>query len=231
MSRHQVSQTERLPAIAVIREFYAVLDRDDETLARQLISDTGGANVLQLRIKPVGQSRTLNRPLLEIALMARAVTKECSVSLIINDDVMLALAVGADGVHLGQQDMPVWQARSLIAAHFVGVAQTLWIGVSTHNEAQVRKAIADGADYIGYGPIFTTKTKIDPEPTVGLEGLQHIAAIASSAGIPVVAIGGITVADVGAVYDAGADAICAISAVNNAADVEDAARAMSKNRR
>jgi thiamine-phosphate pyrophosphorylase len=233
-----------VPAIAVIRDFYAVLDANDERLANLLVSGSGArAGVMQLRIKPSDSSAALPaHSLLDVALMARRVTRQHDAALIINDDLQLALAVDADGVHLGQDDMPILHARALIAAYFsdrsgprspgsAGSLQVaspgLWIGVSTHNDAQVERAITQGADYIGFGPVFATATKHNPDPVVGIDGLRRACQLASQHGVPVVAIGGIQATDVAAVYAAGADAICAISAVNQAADPITAGRAMS----
>jgi thiamine-phosphate pyrophosphorylase len=220
-----------VPAIAVIRDFYAVLDANDERLANLLVSGSGArAGVMQLRIKPNDSGVALPaHSLLDVALMARRVTRQHDAALIINDDLQLALAVDADGVHLGQSDMPILHARDLIAAYFSDRVPppAFWIGVSTHNDAQVERAIAQGADYIGFGPVFATATKHSPDPVVGIDGLRRASHLASKHGVPVVAIGGIQATDAAAVYAAGADAICAISAVNQAADPIAVGRAMS----
>src|SRR5438132_1074996 len=126
-----------------VRGFYGVLDRDDEELARTLVEV---AKILQVRIK-AGDASEIAR----IARMARRVCDEAGAALVINDRVDIALAVGADAVHLGQDDLPLAEARAL-------AGQRLAIGVSTHNPAQVRAAYAGGADYIAYGPIFATRT-------------------------------------------------------------------------
>jgi thiamine-phosphate pyrophosphorylase len=193
-----------------IRGFYAVLDRDDEALARALV---GEARVLQVRIKPPGQAASA-AALVQIARMARRVCDDAGAALIVNDRIDVALAADADGVHLGQTDLAIEDARR--------VAPDLWIGVSTHDLAQVRAACDAGADYLGFGPVFPTTTKQDPDPVQGLDGLR--AAVIAAAGRPVVAIGGITAPQVAAVYRSGAHALCAISAVNRARDPRDAAR-------
>lgn len=189
--------------------FYAVLDRDDEALARALVSC---ARVLQVRLKPRGGSSDA-ADLVRIARMARRISDDAGAALIVNDRLDVALAVDADGVHLGQTDLPLEDARRL--------APELWIGVSTHNLAQVRAACDAGADYLGFGPVFATSTKERPDPVQGLDGLR--AAVAAARGRPVVAIGGIAAAHAGDVYRTGAHAICAISAVNNARDPRDTA--------
>lgn len=196
---------------ARVRGFYAVLDRDDEGLARALVSV---ARVLQVRVKPADAGQ-----LLRIARMARRVCDEVGAALVVNDRVDVALASGADGVHLGQTDLPLAVARIVAGAR-------LWIGVSTHNIAQVEWAVAAGADYLGFGPVFTTTTKANPDPVQGVAGLR--AAVGVAKHVPIVAIGGITVAQVSEIYGAGAVAICAISAVNTAPDVAAAARMMGR---
>lgn len=193
-----------------ISGFYAVLDRDDEALARALVRE---ARVVQLRIKPRGGGADAGE-LVRIARMARRICDNAGAALIVNDRLDVALASDADGVHLGQTDLPIAAARR--------ISGDLWIGISTHDLAQVRAACEAGADYVGFGPVFATTTKPDPAPVQGLSGLR--AAVAAAGGRPVVAIGGITAADIADVYGAGADAICAISAVNDARDPADTAR-------
>jgi thiamine-phosphate pyrophosphorylase len=193
------------------RGFYAVLDRDDETLARTLAAH---ADVLQVRIKPGTPDE-----ILRVARMARRVCDAAGILLFVNDRIDLALAAHADGVHLGQTDMPLDEARAL-------VGERLKIGVSTHDLAQMERACAGAPDYAAFGPVFTTRTKANPDPVVGVAGLE--AAVRVAKAVPVVAIGGITPRESNAVFAAGASAICAISAVNDAADVGDAARCLSR---
>lgn len=197
-----------------IRGFYAVLDRDDEALARALLAS--GARVLQVRIK--GARRTTAGQLVRAGRMARRICNEYGAALVINDRIDVAMAVRADGVHLGQTDLPLAAARPL-------VGNRLWIGVSTHNPAQVRAACAGGADYLGFGPVFATSTKRNPDPLQGLEGLRL--AVVEAGAVPVVAIGGITADVAAAIYATGAVAICAISAVTGAADITAAGRRFS----
>ncbi len=192
-----------------LRGFYAVLDRDDEALARALVSI--GPCALQLRLKP-GTAREQ----LALARMARSICDKAGIPLIVNDRIDIALACGADGVHLGQTDLPIEAAREL--------APKLLVGVSTHNAAQVRAALAAGADYLGYGPIFATRTKLTLDPEQGIAGLR--AAILTAGATPIVAIGGITSVAAGEIYAAGAAAICAIQAVNDADDVIEAASSL-----
>ena len=196
--------------------FYAVLDRYDEALARTLVGP-GGAKILQVRLKPGTPS-----DIVRVARMARRVCTELGASLVVNDRIDIALAVGADAVHLGQTDLPIAAARAIIG-------DALAIGISTHNPQQVEEAVRARPTYIAYGPVFTTTTKQNPDPVQGLEALR--AAVALAGDIPIVAIGGITPASAAALYDAGATALCAISSVNGAQDhhaVAAAARSLSQ---
>lgn len=197
-----------------ISGFYAVLDRDDEALARALLAS--GARVLQVRIKP--ERPATAGQLVRAGRMARRVCTEHGAALVMNDRIDVALAVGADGVHLGQTDLPLAVARS--------IAGRLWIGISTHDLDQVHAARAAGADYIGYGPVFATSTKRNPDAVQGVAALRE--AVAAAGEMPVVAIGGITAGHVPELYGAGVAAICAIGAVTGAADVTAAARAFAR---
>ncbi len=202
--------TSRTPEL---RGFYAVLDREDESLARLLARH---ACCLQVRLKPRGK-RVEADEILRVARMARRVCDAAGIPLVVNDRVDLALAAGADGVHLGQTDLPIADARAI-------VKDRLFIGVSTHDLDQVRIACEAGADYLGFGPVFATSTKENPDRVQGIAGLRGACAIAT---VPIVAIGGVAVASAAEVYAAGASAICAISAVNDAADSAGAARAFA----
>jgi thiamine-phosphate pyrophosphorylase len=192
--------------------FYAVLDREDEMLARTLVG--AGAKILQVRLKP-GDARDIVR----VAKMARRICDETGALLVVNDRVDIALAVRADAVHLGQTDLGLPDARAI-------AGDRLAIGLSTHNLHQVESAVSLRPDYIAYGPIFETATKHDPDPVQGIDALR--VAVDAAGTIPVVAIGGITPTNGRAVYASGAAAICAIGAVNNAADVGAAARSFAR---
>jgi thiamine-phosphate pyrophosphorylase len=124
--------------------------------------------------------------------------------LIVNDRVDIALALKADGVHLGETDMPVEAARDLLG-------QTAIVGISTHNLAQAQLATRLPVDYIAFGPIFGTSTKANPDPTVGLSTLNEVRAIVTP--LPLVAIGGIDFANARETLEAGADAVAIISAL------------------
>ncbi|MBA3501530.1 MAG: thiamine phosphate synthase [Myxococcota bacterium] len=199
--------------------FYAVLDRDDEALARALVID-GGAKILQVRIKPRGSAAAADASdIVRIARMARRICDEAGAMLVVNDRVDIAMAVRADGVHLGQTDLPIADARRI-------AGDRLFIGVSTHDLEQVRIACTAGADYLGFGPVFATSTKANPDAVQGIEQLR--AAVALAKRVPVVAIGGVMPAHAAALYAAGASAICAIGAVNEVADVGAAARSLAR---
>ncbi|MHB8882616.1 MAG: thiamine phosphate synthase [Thermodesulfovibrionales bacterium] len=134
------------------------------------------------------------RELYEEAVKLRELTRGFNATLIINDHADIALAVGADGVHLGQDDLPLREARRLMGSRI--------IGISTHSLEQARKAEGGGADYIGFGPVFHTTTKDAGAP----KGLDNIRLIKQNVSIPVVAIGGINSDNIVSVFDAGADA-------------------------
>jgi thiamine-phosphate pyrophosphorylase len=199
--------------IALRAGFYAVLDRDDEQLARMLVG-AGGARVLQVRLKPAS-----TRDIVRVARMARRVCDEVGARLVVNDRIDIALAVGADGVHLGQTDVPLSDACAL-------VGERLALGISTHDLEQVEQARAANPAYIAYGPIFATTTKQNPDPVQGVAALRAATGVAQ--GIPVVAIGGIAPGHAPELFAAGATALCAISAVNGAADVAVAARSLGR---
>lgn len=194
-----------------LRGFYAVLDRDDESLATKLAAY---ACALQVRLKPRGR-RVDTDETVRVGRMARRVCDAAGIPLVINDRIDVALIVGADGVHLGQTDLPIEEARVI-------AGDRLFIGVSTHDLDQVRDACARGADYLGFGPVFATSTKENPDAVQGVEGLR--AAVNVAGAVPIVAIGGIPVSEASALHAAGAAAICAISAVNDAPDIVAAAR-------
>lgn len=139
----------------------------------------------------------------------REMTGEAGVTLIVNDDVHLALAVGADGVHIGQEDLPIEKVRELVGEDMI-------IGLSTHSPAQARDAVRRGADYIGVGPIFRTYTKKDVCQPVGLEYLEYVA---NNIDIPFVAIGGIKEHNVKLVKDKGAKCICMVTEIVGAEDI------------
>ena len=148
------------------------------------------------------------------ALPLRTIAEELGVTFIVNDRCDLALAVDADGVHLGQTDLPYADARKVMGPNKI-------IGLSTHNAEQVKEAEQRKPDYIGFGPIFKPASKQDHDPVVGIAGLTEIRSLTS---LPVFAIGGIQLDQVRNVMQAGADGIAVISAVLKAPDVTKAVK-------
>jgi thiamine-phosphate pyrophosphorylase len=149
------------------------------------------------------------------ALALRQAAAQAGVLFIVNDRCDLALAVDADGVHLGQGDLPLDLARKVMG-------QDKLIGISTHNPEQVLKAIAGKPDYLGFGPIFTPGSKQDHDPVVGLEGLRAMRRLTS---LPVFAIGGIQIDQVREVMRTGAKGVAVISAILKASDISHAVKA------
>ena len=159
----------------------------------------GGATLIQLREKHLPALQFY-----EHAIAAVAAARKTGAQLIINDRVDVALATGAQGVHLGQDDLPPEAARKLLGNEAV-------IGYSTHSIEQAQQALTLPIDYIAIGPIFETATKTDTSPTLGLEGLRAVRKAVGK--VPLVAIGGISHINAGSVIEAGADSVAVISAL------------------
>ncbi|HEY6998008.1 MAG TPA: thiamine phosphate synthase [Candidatus Binatia bacterium] len=178
---------------------YAILDpeqtrgRPAEHVLSRLLE--AGVSILQLRVKSLPPV-----DFLELAKDARTATRAHDCKLIINDRIDIALACDADGVHLGQDDLPLSTGRALMGKKI--------IGISTHNLAQAHAAERNGADYIGFGPMFGSATKVTGYEARGLEMLQQIRRAVK---LPIVAIGGITEKNVREVWQAGADSAAIIS--------------------
>lgn len=170
----------------------------------------GGATCLQLREKCLD-----DRDLLQRARALRALTAERGILFVVNDRPDVARLVDADGVHLGQSDLPVEEARRIVGGDRL-------IGLSTHSIEQVGAALESGADYLAVGPMFATRTK----PQSRVPGLDLLAAARRMTALPLVAIGGITPDDAASVYGAGASMCCVCSAVVAAEDAAAAARAI-----
>ena len=149
------------------------------------------------------------------ALALRQVAAKAGVLFIVNDRCDLALAVDADGVHLGQGDLPLDLARKVMGPDKL-------IGISTHNSDQVREATAGKPDYLGFGPIFKPGSKQDHDPVVGLEGLRAMRRLTS---LPIFAIGGIQIDQAREVMRAGANGVAVISAILKAPDISRAVNA------
>lgn len=170
---------------------------DPVAVAEALVA--GGAAVLQLRAKKLA-----TRPMLSLAEKIVAVARD--VPFYVNDRLDVALAVGA-GVHLGQDDLPVEHVRR--------IAPATPVGISTHDLAQLERAVSERPTYVAYGPVYGTSSKENPDPVVGLEGVRRAAELAGD--VPLVAIGGITVERAAEVVSAGATWIAVIAGLLPAA--------------
>lgn len=173
------------------------------------VAAEAGATLFQYRNKTASMKEAYGE-----ALALRQAAAKAGVLFIVNDRCDLALAVDADGVHLGQGDLPLDLARKVIGPEKL-------IGISTHNPDQVREATAGQPDYLGFGPIFTPGSKQDHDPVVGLEGLRAMRALTS---LPVFAIGGIQIDQVREVLRAGANGVAVISAILKAQDIGQAVK-------
>jgi thiamine-phosphate pyrophosphorylase len=186
---------------------YAILDpeqtrgRSANVALHELLR--GGARMLQLRAKTLTP-----RDFLQLAYETSKLTRSNGCGLIVNDRVDIALACGADGVHLGQEDMPLHAARKLMGDKI--------IGISTHEVEQAKEAEHGGADYIGFGPMFGTTTKNTGYAARGPDMLRQVRGAVK---IPIVAIGGITENNVIQVWQAGADSAAIISDLLGADDI------------
>ena len=171
----------------------------------------GGVTLVQLREKTAS-----TRAFIEQARVLKRLLAPLRVPLLINDRIDVALAAGADGAHVGQQDMPVALARQLLGPAAI-------IGLSITELGQVRDRDVELADYLGVGPIFAQSTKLDATPPLGLDGLAEVRRASSK---PIVAIGGVSAANADAVRSAGADGIAVVSAIMGADDPRAAAAAL-----
>ena len=185
-----------------------------ETLAFARALLAGGARIVQLRDK----QRT-GRQLVETAAALTSLCREFGALCLVNDRLDIALAAGADGVHFGQDDLPVADARRVIAR----TGRTGFVvGLSTHDDAQVREARSLGVDYVGFGPVYGTQRKADALSARGLDALAS--AVVTAGAMPVVAIGGITADNVALVVRSGAAMAAVISDLEQC--VDPTARAM-----
>ncbi len=184
---------------------------DERFSAAGILSDVDRAVAAGTRIIQYRNKTADTRRLYDEALRIKNICAGSGSRLIINDRIDIALAVDADGVHIGDEDMPLAAARRILGAKKI-------VGVTVHNVDEAREAEARGADYLGVSPIFFTATKADAGAACGVETL---AAIRRACRLPLAAIGGIDLSNVDAVIGAGADMVCAISAVVARPDVTD----------
>jgi len=193
-------------------KLYVITDgRFIDEVKGAMLALEGGATTIQLRMK-----NSPTRKMIEVGREIRKLTKEYDALFIVNDRVDVALATDADGVHLGQEDMPIDVAREIVG--------DIIIGISASNLREAMEAEKNGADYIGAGSVFPTTTKEDAR-YLGLDGLKEVV---SKVRIPVVAIGGITLENVNKVLETGVQGIAVISAIMGATDVKKAASLMRK---
>jgi len=196
----------RISGVYVITDVELMPGRTHAQIAEAALA--GGAKIIQIRDKNAG-----DRDFYEDALELRKLTSDAGAMLAVNDRVDVAAAVGADMVNVGQTDLPMSAARKVLGDNVI-------IGVSADNEEQALQAQKDGADYVGFGPVFPTETKVDTGPVSGLETLKRVCGEVS---IPVVAIGGIGTDNIASVAAAGAACAAVVSAVVCAEDMAEAA--------
>ena len=182
------------PSVAPARPLLEVLQ----------VAATAGAKLFQYRNKTASMTAAYAE-----ALPLRTLARDLGLLFIVNDRCDLALAVDADGVHLGQGDLPLDLARRIMGPNKL-------IGISTHNPQQVLAVTSGGPDYLGFGPIFTPVSKVDHDPVVGIEGLKAIRPLTP---LPIFAIGGISLDQVEDVMSAGANGVAVISAILKAPDI------------
>ena len=195
-----------LPRLYVILDA-ALLSIPETDCARQLVD--AGVRLVQYRDKAAS-----SRELFESAKRLSAELLPRGVTFIVNDRPDVAALSGASGVHVGQEDLGVEEARAV-----VGTGKM--VGISTHNRGQFEQAAATSADYIAVGPIFSTSTKLNPDPVVGTEFIRNVRALTEK---PIVAIGGITLERATDVVDAGADSVAVISDILRASRPGERAR-------
>jgi thiamine-phosphate pyrophosphorylase len=181
-----------------------------ETLTQAI---AGGITLFQFREK--GPGALTGEAAFELASQLQGICRKHRIPFIVNDDMALAIALDADGVHVGQEDAPAKAIRQRLGAHKI-------VGVSAHNLAEAQQAIVDGADYLGIGPVYPTSSKDDARAVQGTEVIEQLRD--SGLTIPLVGIGGITADNVLPVIQAGADGISVISAVAAAGDIRAAAQ-------
>lgn len=195
------------PSVYVITDRRVAGGRSILDIVRAAIR--GGATVIQLREKTA-----TTREMVDLGQALHHITRPAGVPLIINDRLDVALAIEAEGVHVGQDDMPAALARRLIGPDRI-------LGVSAGTAGEARQAEKDGADYLGVGDVYGTPTKPDAGAPIGVDGLAEIIRAVS---LPVVAIGGITPDNAAAVIQAGAAGVAVISAIVGAPNPEAATR-------
>lgn len=191
------------PSVYFIMGTQNVRDRDPLVVLEQALS--AGISHFQLREK--GSSALTGGALTDFAWNCNQLCRRYEVPFIVNDDVRLAREVEADGVHVGQEDETAETVRRSIRADKI-------LGVSVHSIAEAKRAVTNGADYVGMGPVFGTQSKVDAKPPSGVEGIVAVKGLFPH--LPVIGIGGITPENAGLVWSAGADSVAVISALAEA---------------
>ena len=191
---------------------YAILDfnhglKENLSNAKSLVD--AGVRLIQLRAKSAP-----SREFFEASRALNAELRSQAVRFIVNDRPEIAAMVDAGGVHVGQEDLPVEEARRICG-------DSRWVGVSTHNRQQFERAVASSADYVAIGPIFATTSKLNPDPVVGIELLRQLRPLTQK---PIVAIGGIRLGRAAEVIEAGADSVAVISDILGAPNPAQQAR-------
>jgi thiamine-phosphate pyrophosphorylase len=176
----------------------------------------GGITLFQFREKGEGALKGVEKN--ELAKELQAICRNHQIPFIVNDDIELALAIDADGVHIGQEDESVETVRKQIGKKI--------LGVSVHTIEEAQGAIRDGADYFGIGPVFPTTTKLDAKASQGTKLIEVLRA--KGYAIPIVGIGGITAENAPSVVEAGADGVSVINAISQADSPQSAARDLSR---
>jgi thiamine-phosphate pyrophosphorylase len=190
----------------VMPRLYVILDAglvrgQAEEIAGQLMG--AGVRLLQYRAKNASA-----REMLPTASALAKMAQRAGATFFVNDRADVAYLAGADGVHVGQDDLSVEEARTVIG-------EGRWVGVSTHNLEQFEKAASSSADYLAIGPVFATTSKSNPDPVVGLETIRRVRSLTSK---PIIAIGGIRLEHAAEVIEAGADSVAVIGDILGAAD-------------
>ena len=199
----------RLPKIYAITDTGISGISHEEQVARLI---AGGIRLIQLRAK-----NATSREFYESAKAVVSYAREHGTKVLINDRVDIAAAVGADGVHLGQDDLAPELARKILGSKAI-------IGYSTHSLEQVRIALRYPVDYVAIGPVFRTKTKVNSDPVIGIERLQEVSREIGE--MPLVAVGGINLTNLNTVFEAGANSIAVVGGlISNAEKISEMAKA------
>lgn len=201
--------SQKLPSLYPIIDTIFVSQEDMANVAEKILK--GGATIIQLRAKDASVKNFI-----EMARDIKEVTDKYKATFIINDRVDICLLVDADGIHIGQEDLPLKEARKLLGEDKI-------IGISTHTIEEASDAEKDGADYIAFGPIYKTKTKTDTHSVQGLDKLKKISEVSN---LPLVAIGGINKDNISEVMKQGATSSAVISDILNTKNIEETVRSL-----